>query len=106
MDIEKLADNLGLDVEDFNELFDLYITTTSSDLEQLKAALNEENVELVHERAHSIKGSSGNLGLDELFELARDIDDKARANSLDGVENLVGVFQEKYEMMVQDFKNA
>ncbi len=106
MDLEKLAENIGLEVEDFNEVFELYVETTSPDLEELKAALVKGDAQEVHKTAHSIKGSSGNLGLDELYELAGEIDDHARKQSLDGLEDIVRVFSEKYQELVEDFKRS
>ena len=103
MDIKKLAENLELDLEEFNEIFEIYIETTSSDLQGLKAALRDGDAERAHERAHSIKGSSGNMGFDELYELAKQIDDRARVNSLNGLEDLVGSFEERYEKLIKDF---
>ena len=32
MELEKLAERLGLDVEDIEELLELYVETTASDL--------------------------------------------------------------------------
>ena len=104
MEIQNLADNLGLDVEDVNELLELYIETTSADLNELKAAVNAGNAEEVHQKSHSIKGSSGNLGLNELYEAAKEIDDRARANSLDGLDLLVQAFDEKYEKFVHEVR--
>jgi len=106
MDIEKLAENLGLEKEDFTELFELYVQTTSSDLEGLRAALNSGESEEVHKKSHSIKGSSGNLALKELYELAREIDDRARADMLDGLEDRVRVFGERFEELVGEFKRG
>ena len=103
MQVRELAENLGLDVEDFNEIFELYMETTVSDLKELKAALQAGDAEKVHQEAHSIKGASGNLGLNELFELAKEIDDRARVNSLDGLGKLVQDFYEKYERLVEEF---
>ena len=104
MDVKKLAENLGLDLEDFYELFELYMEVTSSEFQELKAALRDGDAERVHEKAHSIKGSSGNLGLDELYELAKQIDDRARVNSLNGLEDLLRSFDERYEKLVEDFE--
>ena len=104
MDIKKLAENLELDLEDFNEIFEIYIETTSSDLQELKAALRNGDAQKAHEKTHSIKGASGNLGLDELYELAKQIDDRARVNSLNGLEDLVTSFDERYEKLVEDFE--
>ena len=106
MDTKKLAENLELDLEDFNELFELYMEITSSEFQELKAALRDKDAEKVHEKAHSIKGSSGNLGIDELYEVAKQIDDHALVNSLDGLEDLVRSFDEKYEKLVEDFERS
>ena len=106
MEATKLPGNMGVDVEDFKELFELYMETTSSDLEQLKAALNAGDAENVHEKAHSIKGASGSLGLRELYETAKAIDDRARVNSLDGLEKMVQAFSEKYQKLVEEFKKG
>ncbi len=104
MDIKELAENLELDLEEFNEIFEIYMETTSSDLQELKAALRDGDAERAHEKSHSIKGSSGNMGLDELYEIAKQIDDCARVNSLNGLEDLVKNFDERYERLVEDFE--
>ena len=105
MDIARLAENLGLEAEDFSELFELYMQTTSTYLEDLKAALATGDAEEIHKKAHSIKGASGNLGFDELYNMATEIDDQARDASLDGLEEMVRSFHQKFEEMVLEFKS-
>jgi HPt (histidine-containing phosphotransfer) domain-containing protein len=99
MNIEELAENLGLDEEEFVEILELYVETTSTDLEELKAAIAAKDAESAHKKSHSIKGSSGNMGLTELFEKAKAIDDRARVNSLDGLENMVLEFTAAFEKL-------
>jgi len=106
MDLNELTERLGLDVEDIRELLELYVETTTSDLAQLKGAIETKDAELAHAKAHSIKGASGNLGLDEMYELAKEIDDRARVNSLDGLEKMVQVFQKKFNSFVKDFEKG
>ena len=106
MDFKKIAEKLGLDIKDIKELFDLYMQTTSADLESLKAAIEAGDAELIHKKAHSIKGASGNLYLDELYGLAREIDDRARANSLDGLADMVQILQNKYNEFVEKFDKS
>ena len=103
MELEKLAEKLGLDVEDIRELLELYVETTYSDLAQLKEAIKAKDAQLAHAKAHSIKGASGNLGLDEMYELAKEIDNQARANSLDRLDDMVQVLQEKFNSLVKEF---
>ncbi len=103
MELEKLAERLGLDVEDIRELLELYVETTTSDLAQLKGAIEAKDAQLAHAKAHSIKGASGNLGLAEVYELAREIDDQARANSLDRLNEMIQVLEEKFNSLAKDF---
>ena len=102
MEAKKLAENLGLEEEKFAELFGLYKETTSSDLKELKHAISSGDAEKAHEKAHSIKGASGNLGLDELYETAKAIHDRARVNSLGELESMFQEFWESYEKLVKE----
>lgn len=106
MEIETLAKNVGLEVEDFHEIFEIYLETTTSDLKELKTALQNGDAEKVNERAHSIRGASGNLGLNELCHLAKEIEGLAKEASLGEVEDLVRNFSEKYEDLTADFENS
>ena len=106
MELEKIAEKLGLDVEDIQELFELYMETTTSDLAELKGAIEAKDDQLAHAKAHSIKGASGNLGLDEMYELAKEIDDRARVNSMDGLEEMIQALEEKFNSLVEDFEKG
>ena len=106
MEAKKIADNLGLEEEEFTELFGIYKETTSSDLKELKFAISAGDAEKANEKAHSIKGAYGNLGLDELYETAKAIDDRARVNSLDGLENMFQEFWENYEKLVRELEKS
>ncbi|MBU4426850.1 MAG: Hpt domain-containing protein [Proteobacteria bacterium] len=106
MKAKKLAENLGLEEEKFAELFGLYKETAFSDLKELKFAISAGDAKKAHEKAHSIKGASGNLGLDELYETAKAIDDRARVNSLDGLENMFQEFWESYEKLVRELEKG
>ena len=57
---EGLASALG---EDFNELIEAYLEDTPRKLDSLRRALAAGHREQVAEWAHSLKGSSSNLGL-------------------------------------------
>jgi HPt (histidine-containing phosphotransfer) domain-containing protein len=78
MDFKKLAEDIGLDEDDFLEIVDLFIETTPSDLSRLESATDEGHVQNVIETAHSIKGASGNLGFQDMYTMARDIEMNAR----------------------------
>lgn len=84
MNLEQLASDLGLDMEDFIELTDLFVETTGADLTKLETAVASGNVTGTVEVSHSIKGASGNLGFREIHELAKVVESNARRGVLDG----------------------
>jgi len=88
MNIKELSENLGLEEDEYMEMLDLFLTSGGADLSRIEQALKEANARLVHEAAHSLKGSAGSLSIDNIFELARDIDDKSRQGILDGLDEL------------------
>ena len=82
MDFKDLASKLGFDEDDFMELVDLFVTTTLSDIEKIKKSVRQGNSQDAAAASHSIKGAAGNLGLNELFTLAKDMEKQARQGSL------------------------
>ncbi len=83
MDFKDLASRLGFDEEDFKELVELFITTTFSDIEKIKKGILENNPADAAAASHSIKGAAGNLGFDEIFSLARDMEMQAKTGTLE-----------------------
>ena len=102
MHTEILAEKLGLTLDEFREILDLYVQTTSSDLTELSAAITAGDAMKAHEKAHSIKGSSANLGFRDLHLMAKEIDDRAQAGSLDGLAGLADRFGVLYRRIVSD----
>lgn len=79
-----MADNLGLEEGECIELLELFVETTASNLDRLQNGLAAGDSSQVSEAAHTIKGSSANLGLMEIAEAAKGIEERARQNSLEG----------------------
>ncbi len=89
MNFKDLASNLGLDEEDFIELVELFVTTSLSDIAKIRKAVQDNNAADAAAAAHSIKGASGNLGFEDIFTRARDMEMQARKENLDGFDELV-----------------
>ena len=88
------------------ELLQLYIETAGKDIETLKTALKTKNTTLAHEKAHAIKGASGNMGLQTIYELAMEIDDRVQSNSLDGLEDIWKDLYREYQNLVNTIKES
>jgi HPt (histidine-containing phosphotransfer) domain-containing protein len=102
--ISEVAENLGMEVDEIRELLELYVDTTRDDLAQLQAAVKANDMTKAHEKSHSIKGSSGNLTLTELYELAKDIDDSIRSNNIDGIESKIETFSLIFNAQAKEFE--
>ena len=89
MDFKIPAQRLGLDVDEYIELVELFLETGVEDLEGFEYALMNNDAKTMVERSHSLKGASGNLGLFEIYEKAKDIESRSRDNNLEGIENTV-----------------
>ena len=89
MNIDELADNLGLEKDEYLELIELFIETGMSDINKLRFAIDEVNAENAADAAHSIKGAAGNLGLTEIYELAKKVEKTCRDGIPDNVPESV-----------------
>ncbi len=97
MNIKELSENLGLEEDEYMEMLDLFLTSGGADLSRIEQALKEANARLVHEAAHSLKGSAGSLCIDNIFDLARAIDDKSRQGILEGLDELAQKLRRAYD---------
>ena len=89
MDIKELAENLGLEEDEYLELIELFIDTGTVDVEKISSAIEKGDAEEAANAAHSLKGASGSLGLTEIYDLAMKTEKEARNNSLDGLAESV-----------------
>lgn len=94
MAFEALAAHLGIDLEEFMELVELYVKTCRSDLEKIRQGIRRGIPADAAAGAHSIKGASGNLGFKDMEDRARKMETQAKAGSL-----------ENFEVYIQDLEN-
>lgn len=83
--IEELKDILA---EDFTVLVDSYLDDAQRRITMLKDAIANCDAELVRTEAHSLKGSSLNLGAQLLPSLCAEMEDLGKAGALSGIESL------------------
>jgi len=82
MNLQHLAENIGFELDEFLELVDLFLETTDADVKNLKAAIQQQDAKSVAASAHSIKGAAGNMGFQEIYDLAKNIEMDAREKQL------------------------
>ncbi|MBW1741783.1 MAG: Hpt domain-containing protein [Deltaproteobacteria bacterium] len=104
MNFRKLAESQGLEEDEFLELVELFVETCASDLDRLQSAIARGDTQLAVQAAHSIKGASGNLGLHEIYEMAKSVEEKAREKSLEGATEAVKAMREKNDQLSESLR--
>ncbi len=106
MDLKELGDNLGLEVDEFTELVELFLTSAASDIDRLQKAYTDNNSNLAAEAAHSLKGSAGNLGFSEFSDIAKNIENNARKNILERADETLTALNEHLSIVSDSLQNT
>jgi len=106
MKLKELAENLEMGVDEFLEMIELFLETSASDLNQWQSGIDEGDGKKVMIAAHSIKGAAANLGLLEIYEVARKTELEARENNLNGAIVAARAIKEKIDQMAEDLFEA
>jgi HPt (histidine-containing phosphotransfer) domain-containing protein len=104
MNPNELMEKLGLSAEEMAELVALFVDSCRKDLEQMSAALAAEDAKGVSECAHSIKGASGNMRFERVYEIAKIIEEDARQRSLDNIQSRIDQIRISIEHIEEDLK--
>lgn len=89
IDIDVLNELKEIMEDDFEELIAIFISDGQMQIDDLSIAINVSNIPDVRRIAHTLKGSSANIGVHDLSECCKDLEYKASENSLEGAEELL-----------------
>ncbi|MCK5110384.1 MAG: Hpt domain-containing protein [Arcobacteraceae bacterium] len=78
IDLQKISDELDFDLEDVEMLIEVFLDGANESLSSLKIAIDENNLEQIFKLAHAIKGSSANLLLNNISNIAKEMEHEAR----------------------------
>lgn len=85
----------------FEPLIQSYISDSQHRIGELRVALTQQDSEMIRRLAHSLKGSSGNVGACHVAELCLQVEQQGREGTLDGLDQLlVQIEQELEEVFV------
>jgi|GEM_PF-375595 len=85
--INKIMVDLEFSQKQAEEYFTKYIKTLPDTLFKIKEVLNKEDFELLNSLAHTQKGASANICIDELSELFKKLNSESKMNSKEQCEN-------------------
>ena len=74
INLQQIADNLGFELSDVEMLIDMFIEASNDSLDQMKTAIQENNFDDIVATSHAIKGSAANIMLDDIANLAQEIE--------------------------------
>ena len=97
MNFKALSENLGLEVDEYRELIELFVNTGAADFQKIQEGISSSDSDKVMRSAHTIKGAAGNLGLLDVSETAGLIEQKATNNNLDNLNAIIAVLKTQFE---------
>ena len=106
MNFKELARNLEMEEDEFLDMVKLFLETSASDLTLLQGAQEKGEALKVGKAAHSIKGAAANLGLMEIFQLAKNIEMEARENHLDRAQEEIRTLREKLNQIAENLRGS
>ncbi len=83
--------------EEFDVLLETYLSDAVIKLDSIDSALDEGDKEKLRESAHSLKGSSSNIGALPLSGLCANIENLARENQIMEIIKIVPGVRSEYE---------
>jgi CheY-like chemotaxis protein len=89
VDMEALHELTGGDAEFERELVETFVSSGDQCLADIMAALAVRDWETIGKRAHSLKGASANMQAHPLSVAASDLENAARAQSVQDLDGLV-----------------
>ncbi len=81
MNMQHIADILEFDLEDVEMLVDMFLTDAKASLENVESLIASNDFEQMKNISHGIKGSASNLMLEEIREVAVEIEDLAKTKT-------------------------
>jgi len=104
MNLKEMAQKLEMEEGEFLDMLKLFLETSTSDLSHLRLAQEKRDATEAVKAAHSIKGAASNLGLMEIFQLAKSIETEARESHLDRTHPWILILGEKLNRMAKEIK--
>ncbi len=101
MNFSEMAENVGLTVDEFVEIAHGFVEATHSDLEKLRAAIQDSLPQQISATAHSIKGAALTFGFDQMHAAALTVERHAKDNKLEAVPEAVGRIEKELGIIAE-----
>jgi signal transduction histidine kinase/DNA-binding response OmpR family regulator/HPt (histidine-containing phosphotransfer) domain-containing protein len=89
----KMLERLGGDEKLFHEVIGIFLQEVPRHMASLKQAIVQQNAKAIEETCHKLKGELGYLGIAEVSQMARELEELGRNSDLAGGPGLYAVFE-------------
>jgi len=102
VDLERLQSITGEDHHDKAHFLQIFIDATQPLMVELEQAIKSRDLETSKKHCHRLKGSAGNCGINQMYELAKTLESKIQLKEWTEVDMLFEAEQKAFEA-VKDF---
>ncbi len=106
LDIDNALKRLDNDIDLFNELIRIFIKDTVLRINELKSAINNNDISTLERTAHTIKGSASNIGAIEISNVAKNLEFVAKGKETDKANDYIKELEEAYLRLKDYFSES
>ena len=100
LDFKEMIERLGGDENLLNEVIEIFTDQTPKQMETLRRALVQGDGESVERTAHSLKGELGYLGITEVTQKARELEELGRKRNLEKASQVLDSLEPEISAIV------
>mgnify|MGYP001095462449 CR=1 FL=1 len=89
MILDLIKGDLGIETEDAKDLLSDFGTELSNQIQDLITSIMKNDLELSAEIAHSIKGAAGNLRINKIYDISKEIEVCAKEHDNTAIQRLI-----------------
>jgi len=104
-DLEKALENIGGDVEIFQEILSVYFDTVPQIISELHQGVAQNNVEMVNRSAHSLKSSARTVGGMALGYAAEKLEHESLESIPDTIDEHIALLEKLHEQLIALFSS-
>ena len=104
LDLTRLREAFEDDEAGIVELLEMALATGEKHVARLRQALSDRDAEGAARAAHGIKGSAGNIGATTVYELAVELDQRARLGNLEGARERIDAIGAAYAQVADEVR--
>lgn len=113
MNLRELKEKIDIDIDGslarFGNMESFYIKflkkfIDDKSFENIKEALKEKNIEKLGEEAHTLKGVSGNLGLNNIYGYSVELMRASKEKNLVEIEEFVTKLEVELKIVIEELK--